>query len=306
MRHSGYMTVCLIGLLITTTAAESPQTSPVPWATDSRLREQLTAPASVSWSNTALSQALASLGAAQHVAVVLDRRVDADQLISITLPPEPLGDLLEKIGSQLHLGYSQFGPVAYFGPRPSAQRLRTLAAMRIEEVRGLPTASVRKFLQMRASHWDDLAEPRQLLAQLAEEADVEVTGTERIPHDLWRAADLPQLTWIDRLTLLTTQFDLTFQWDKTGKRIELVPVPENVFLTRTYPTGQQGQALATRWARVVPAARVTVEGAKIKVEGLLEDHERIEQRLGGTPTQRTVVNAGKEVAINSRLRKNSS
>ena len=45
----------------------------------------------------------------------------------------------------------------------------------------------------------------------------------------------------------------------------------------------------------MPAARVTVECAKIKVEGLLEDHERIEQRLGGTPTQRTVVNAGKEV-----------
>ena len=155
MCHSGYMTVCLIGLLTATTAAETPQTSPVPWATDSRLREQLTRqPAFLGPIRLCLKHWRVS---AQHVAVVLDRRVDPDQLISITLPPEPLGDLLEKIGSQLHLGYSQFGPVAYFGPRLSVQRLRTLAAMRIEEVRGLPTASVRKFLQMCASHWDDLA-----------------------------------------------------------------------------------------------------------------------------------------------------
>ena len=48
-----------------------------------------------------------------------------------------------------------------------------------------------------------------------------------MPHDLWAAADLPPISLVDRLTLIAIQFDLTFKVAEHGKRLELVPVPEN-------------------------------------------------------------------------------
>jgi hypothetical protein len=229
------------------------------------------------------------------VAIVLDRRVDPNRLISLTVADEPLAGGLKKLAAHLRIGYSQWGPVAYFGPTPMARQLRTLAAARLEDARGLPPRAQNKFLLMRSWHWDDLAEPRRLVDELATEAGVKLVGADKIPHDLWPQADLPPLTWLDRLTLVAAQFDLTFRLDKSGQQVELIAVPEKVALTRTYQAPRDAAAVARRWAKAVPQASVTVEKNTIRLEGLLEDHELIESRLRGTPTQRTTVTPLKEV-----------
>ena len=107
---------------------------------------------------------------------------------------------------------------------------------------------------MRSSHWDDLTEPRQLVDALAEEAGVEILGVERIPHDLWPAADLPPLSWIDRLTLIAAQFELSFELDKTGRRAQLVPMPEDVAVVRSYQAGADAAVVARRWTKALPNA----------------------------------------------------
>ncbi|MBI3837771.1 MAG: STN domain-containing protein [Planctomycetia bacterium] len=265
------------------------------WVTGPTLDQQLAAGVTISLSKIPLSRALKSISTAQHIAIVLDRRVDPDQETQLGLTREPLRNGLQRIADQLQIGYCQFGPIAYFGPTSTVKRLRSLAALRLEDVRPLPPAASRKFLQMRSSHWDDLAEPRQLVEALAEEAGIALVGAKKIPHDLWPAADLPPLTWIDRLTLLAAQFGLTFRIDKGGQQVELTPMPAKVVLARTYQAPRQADSVAKRWAKALPTARVAVEGNKIRVEGSLEDHETVEHRLRGTPTQRTTVTVGKEV-----------
>jgi hypothetical protein len=49
-----------------------------------------------------------------------------------------------------------------------------------------------------------------------------------VPHDLWAAADLPALAWVDRLTLVAIQFDLTFKISADGRQITLIAVPAEV------------------------------------------------------------------------------
>jgi len=88
---------------------------------------------------------------------------------------------------------------------------------------------------------------------------------------------------------------LTFQVDPSGQKVTLAPAPEKVVLSRTYQAGRDARAVVKRWSQAVRGARVKLEDQKIRVEGLLEDHEQIEERLRGKPTQRTVVTAGKEV-----------
>lgn len=265
------------------------------WATGAAIGQQLAAPVSVSWSNLPLVRALKSLGTAQRMAVVLDRRVDPERPITLAIDQEPLGEAMEKIARHLKLGYCQFGPIAYFGPPAMARRLRTLAALRLEELRQLPSPATRKLLMMRSWHWDDLTEPRQLVDDLAAEAGVEIVGADKITHDLWPAADLPPLSWIDRLTLVAAQFELSFELDKTGRRAQLVAAPATVALSRSYRAGADAAAVARRWAKALPDARVVVDKNQIRIEGRLEDHEAAQQRLRGKPMEKTTVTAGKEV-----------
>jgi hypothetical protein len=276
-------------------AVSTARAEPGGLSTGAALEQQLADPVTISLTKMPLSRALKSISAAQHIAIVRDRRIDPDREVQLALTREPLRSGLQRIADQLQIGYCQLAGVAYFGPASTAKRLRTLAALRLEDARPLPAAASRKFLQLRSSHWDDLAEPRQLVEALAQEAGVELIGAEKIPHDLWAEADLPPLTWIDRLTLLAAQFELTFRIEKGGAQVELVPIPDRVALARSYQAGKQADSVAKRWARALPGARVTVEDNKIRVEGSLEDHEVVEHRLRGTPTQRTTVVLGKEV-----------
>jgi hypothetical protein len=267
----------------------------VAWLTGKSLQQRLNAPVTVSWTNTPVAQALRSLSTAQRVAILVDRRIDPDAPIDLAVSSEPLRDVLGKIASLLSAGYTQFGPVAYFGPLETAKKLRTVAALRLEDVRRLPKQRLDEMLRLQALAWPDLAEPGELLKRLAQAADVQLRGADALPHDLWRSADLPMLSWIDRVTLLLAQFDLTFQIAAGGSEVRVTPLPRNVALVRTYDVPRQAAKLARRWAEELPGATITSEAKGIRLEGRLEDHELVALRLRGTPRQRTAVVAGREM-----------
>jgi hypothetical protein len=104
-----------------------------------------------------------------------------------------------------------------------------------------------------------------------------VTGWQRVPHDLWAAADLPPLSWADRLTLIATEFDLTFAISEDGTEVRLVPVPERVAIVRSYPGGADAEETARRFAALAPGAEVKASAGRVYVRGLVEDQERITQ-----------------------------
>jgi hypothetical protein len=245
------------------------------WATGTRLQKQLARPVGISWSGNPLRQALGGLSRAQHVAVLIDRRVDPGQEVDLQFDGLPLQEALREIARDRQLGVSLLGPVAYFGPPEVSSRLRTIAALRTEEIRRLPASVQRKFLLPKQIAWDDLATPRDLLAQLAAQSGLEIEGADRVPHDLWAAADLPPLSLVNRLTLILVQFNLTFRVSPEGKTVSLVPLPDEVALVRSYPGGPQPEATAKKYALLAPEAQIKVVGTQVYVKGLLETQERI-------------------------------
>jgi hypothetical protein len=267
----------------------------VSWTTGKKLDEQLATPVTVSWTNLPLGRALASLAETQHVAILLDRRIDPDREISLSLSRRPLADAFQQIASETQTGYSQFGPLAYFGPESSARRLRTLGAICLDQGRALATNAARKFLVLRSWQWEDLSEPRELVAHLAAEADVKIVGAERVPHDLWRGANLPPLSWLDRMTLVLAEFDLTFKIEHGGTEIEIIKLPGQIAVTRSFAATRDAAKLARTWSRSLPDARITVDKGRIQVVGRIEDQDWIENRLRGKPLDRPVVTAGPEV-----------
>jgi len=259
-----------------TSAAGAAGTAPAArWLTGPGLQKQLAGPIDIAWTDNPLRRAVSNLSRAQGVAVLIDRRVDPDRKLTLTLEQVPLRDAFEEIAQRQELGFRLVGPVAYFGPPKAAARIRTTVWLRTEEVRGLPANVSRQFLQVKPLAWADFATPRDLLGQLAQENNFALRGLDQVPHDLWAGADLPPLTLVVRLTLIAAQFDLTFEVSPNGKTVTLVPVPEEVLVLHAYDGGRQAQALARQYAAMAPHAQIKVVGNQVHVKGLVEDHEQI-------------------------------
>jgi Secretin and TonB N terminus short domain len=245
------------------------------WLSGPELKRQLTVPVGMSWTGTPFRQALQALSQSRQVAVLLDRRVDPDANITLSLPPAPLEEALSRVARERNADVTQFGPVAYVGPPRVARRLRTLAALRTQDAQRLPADARKPLLSVRPFAWDDLATPRELIGRLAAEAGVAIEGQQLVPHDLWAGQSLPAMSWVDRLTLLAAQFDLTFQIDPTGRLVQLSPTPDEVVIERSYPGGGSAADRARRWRELAPEAKIELAAGRIIVRGRLEDHERL-------------------------------
>jgi hypothetical protein len=176
------------------------------------------------------------------------------------------------------------GNTVYLGPGASAARLRTLAALRAEELArlgGSLTKSRRQELQGRRNFaWNDLDAPRSIVQAWAAELMLEARGLDQIPHDLWAGAFLPQATPTEALSIVLIQFDLTWNWTDRGHGIEIVPVPETVALEKTFTPSKSKMADALReWPAKVPGLVVRTEGAKVLVRGTAEQLEELERFL---------------------------
>jgi hypothetical protein len=232
----------------------------VNWLTGAALQQQLAEPVDILWADNPLHQAMVRLSRACRVAILIDRRVDPGQKLDVSLRGVPLESALQTIARGRGLGVSRLGAVVYLGPLPAAERLPAVAAGFDKQVRLLPPAVQRRYHQLKALAWEDLATPRELLSQLGRQGGLEIANLEQAPHDLWAAADLPPLSLVDRLTLVAIQFDLTFHVTANGSRLELVPAPGGSYgpSKDLQPTPQRDRGLA---GPRVPASGRTVKPA---------------------------------------------
>ncbi len=252
-----------------------PSGAAVSWTTGADLAERLSTPVGVTLRGSPLREGLYRLGRTQRVAVLLDRRIDPGQELDVVLNQVPLAEALQQIADAGSMGVSQLGALFYFGPPPAAAKLRTLAAMKREELQRLPRDVALRLAQSRRWRWDDLATPRELLAALAKEGRFELEGLEQVPHDLWAGADLPPLALLDRLTLLALQFGLTFSVSPDGAIVRLVPLPAEVAVVRRYPGGARPAEAAAKMAALVPEPQIRISGGDVYVKATVEEHERI-------------------------------
>jgi hypothetical protein len=267
--------LCVAGLLPAQAAAA--------WLTGPALQKRLAEPIDVAWSTSPLRESLQRLSQAEQVAVFLDRRVDPGRRVDLKASRTPLRDVFEEVASRQQIGFCQFGPVAYFGPSSTAARIRTLSALRTREVRRLPAAVSRPLLQARPLAWSDFATPRDILAQLARQNGLTLEGMDRVPHDLWAAADLPPLSLLERLTLVAAQFDLTFALSADGRTVTLLPIPDDLAVENG-PDGDAPTAKPPRPAtppkRPAPAGENRVHTLTIEQKPVGPVLQELAKRLG--------------------------
>ncbi|HTU25336.1 MAG TPA: hypothetical protein VMF30_08065, partial [Pirellulales bacterium] len=242
MHAKGWIAVAACALAIVWTVphrcgAAEPAKKPAAWAVGKRFEQALGQKTDLELANAPLGAALARLSANHHVAIVLDRRVDPDRLLTLSVSGQPLAEVLGEIAQSAGLGVSLAEPIVYLGPPAEAAALRTLVHLRRQEVAALPAARRTALSAAKAWGWDDLATPRDLAESLAGEAHVKIAGLERIPHDLWAGRRLPPMAWTDRLTLLAIEFGLAYEIEADGRTVRLVKIPARVVARRSFAGG---------------------------------------------------------------------
>jgi hypothetical protein len=194
---------------------------PIEWRTGAELQKQLTARISIQWKEAELRPRLESLSADQRVAVFLDRRIDPSQKFDFARTGVTLEDLFGEVAGAAQAAREKVGSVIYIGPPPTAAALAKALLQRRKDVSRRGSLGRARPQPLR---WDELAEPRQLLDDIARQHQLTIVNPEAVPHDLWPAADLPPLSLAEQLTLLLAGFDLTFEVSSDGRQLRFVPL----------------------------------------------------------------------------------
>jgi hypothetical protein len=273
---------------------------PVKWRTGSELAKALRASLDRTGNDKPVGESLTALSRATAVAILLDRRVDPNQTVSIDAHGVPLADELKRIASTLQLGMGTIGPVQYLGPKSTAARVEILSELGRREA---TQSGHKSWLKTAPSGWDDLTEPRVLAQSIAADAGAKINNPEAIPHDVWAEWSGPPLAHVERLTLVLAGFDLSFDLSGDGTEVEIVPAPDQLTFERTYEVTDSVSKVSAQLKRLLPDIKVQASGAKaIRVAATAEQHAQVADLLAGksTTTKTVVVPGEKQYTLNAK------
>lgn len=269
------------------------------WKTGPALAKQLEAPLAVTWKDAPLRRTVTQFGARSEVgvAVMVDRRIDPDQLVTLQAHDRPLDEIFARLADQLEIGVCRVGPVVYFAPKQTAVDLATVAALRRDDLRRRPADARAALVRLRPLAWKELAEPRALVKQWADELGLTIMNLDLIPHDLWPAANLPPLDAADRLTLLLAGFGLTFDFPPEGTAVTLVPMPKEAKLAKSYPLRGEAAEAVAKIREIAPDAEIEANQRTVSVVARWEEHEHIDRLLRGEPVRQRTVATNKRYSL---------
>ncbi|HEY4234191.1 MAG TPA: hypothetical protein VGM76_12240 [Lacipirellulaceae bacterium] len=183
---------------------------------------------SVHWEGLPLRDAVARLVETSKVVVFVDRRVDPDQLVNLSVEIASADEILDKLAANQSLGASRLNSLRYLGPVHAAAELYALAELRHADISRLSPLEQQAWSKSTSIAWPRLTEPRDLVARFLNDHELQMTSGEQIPYDLWPAGRLPNMSMVDGLTVLLFGFDLTFRPVPGERAIEIIPISEPV------------------------------------------------------------------------------
>ena len=245
----------------------------------------------IAWENLPALQAVQNLAKAEGIHILLDRRIDPDRRVDLSVRNEPVELILKRTAQQLDAEVSWIDRLAYLGPASAALKLRTLIELRRGDANEMAPAEKRRLNSTNLQQWNDAAIPSELVRDATGSL---VVNLELIPHDLWRAGSLPKVRLCDQLSLWLAQFDLTYE-RVDREHVRLAPIPDEVAISRTYSAGAQPSARIAAFRAVAPGAKIDRAADQIHVSALIEEHEQFQALLKGQKVKKTNVAAGKQV-----------
>jgi hypothetical protein len=199
-------------------------TRPVPVDGRALVKKAARRSATIHWQRVPLHDAIGRLRALFDETVFVDRRVDPGMRVTLDIESASAEDVVAAIASGKDLGVSRLGSLVYLGPATAANQLRAVSAARSNDAARLSAEVRATITKKQPTTWHRLSEPRGLIKSAIEHRGWQLANAEAIPHDLWSAGELPDLSMAEQLTVLLIGFDLTFEVRPNERSIVIVPL----------------------------------------------------------------------------------
>ncbi len=241
----------------------------VKWRTGAAFDEFSKSPISVSWQHAELRSHLMHFARSQQLAIVIDRRVDPNQRLDLTVKNVSIEQFLLRIAQATGTKFCRFGDCYYLGPPRNAERLLGINAI-------LASGRQRKQTVLSRSEvmsWPNLSTPKEVLERLAMENDLEINDVDRIEHDLMYELNLPPMRLDMRLALLLSQFDCWFKQNKSSKTISIIAPPKALKASLRMTGYDADKELLQRLRETAPTCKVTKTKRAITITGPTQELE---------------------------------
>ncbi len=186
--------------------------SAAPVEKSSRAVAGLDAEAHASWTRVPLRAWAVSVSSLAGRPVILDRRIDPDVQVTLTARGEPLRDILARVAQEAGAAVDELDATIRIAPTSVAGKARRAEQDLRLRLTKAPAEARRTLASTRTWSWPPAARPRDLVAQLADEAGLAIEGLDTIPHDHFPAAEWPRLSLAERFDLVLAHFDRRVTW----------------------------------------------------------------------------------------------
>ena len=292
----------LVSLVLTATASgEEPNT----FKTGKALQTALSA--KISWSSVGLElgDQLRDLQYQTEVVILRDRRIDPHRRITVKTDFVPRIQVLSEMSATIPEGaFCLTENFVFVGPAAAAHRLpilldRNNAALSARRKK-FDNALLRKLTANVDASWEQLAEPRQILLNHAKTVGVVIRNPDTIPHDVWGAGRLPNMSFVELATVILNQFDQTFQFADDRNELMVIPINDQEPVEHRYIVGTKLKpAVTAAWQSRAPDIDLKWTGSTAIVTTTLPQHAVLNTVLQELQYSATTADSGPAVVDGS-------
>jgi hypothetical protein len=244
--------------------------SPLLQSATSQLRIQLADSVTMFQSNVTLRSILATLSTNYDTSIWLDRRIDAEQLITAELSNATLAASLAQIAQISNSDICLIEDVVYVAPQGFGQKIESAYWTAFQRHKKWKS---KLLMRHPACRWNRADSVEQILDAWEAKSSCELIHRDRLCHDQWNSGDLSTLSALAQLTVILAGFDLAPEFDEDFSRADIVEMPSIAEVSAIYPSHKIDLSVAKKWrGRWPDALAKKLDGDRFAIRAPIEAH----------------------------------
>ena len=238
----------------------------VEWRTGKALDKYLGQTLIATWVEAPIKARLSAFSQGQRVAIILDRRIDPGTKVDISMSNVTLELFLTEIARQNDWGVCRLDDSFYVGPKSTTCRLPIVWKQMKSESSKRRRAFKVDWGAVDTFELPELSAPKAILTDLATKHGFTITDLD-VPHDLWSATELPNVSLDGQVALLLVGFNKWFERSDNGEAITLVDFPLIKTGKYEFPPAQNAKDIHRELRKKFPDCRISIRGKSIAASG---------------------------------------
>lgn len=229
-----------------------------------------------------LSDAVEEIRQRTGLRVWIDRRVDPSLPLSSDTYGATTREVIERLAAENALALGVADEVVLIGPPASANRAASEIMASRDRLRAwqqqAAAANPPPLTTPRSIAWPKLSTPTNALSTVADSWDLDISAVS-LPHDLWPAVDLGEVSVTTALGVIGAGFDLALDLEPATRRVTPRPLRSTPSVDRQYPPASLSAELRNQITSPRVGGQLRKQDERWSLRGPASAHAMIEAEI---------------------------